>query len=323
METITLTRDHGRDVRFKALQMKYLSLLLLFLASNVIACIAPPLPTTTEGATWSTTITDEFGSTPDSSEMTLWRKSCPGSNDSLLMITIEPVSGAQFICSPQFDVIQASTQFDNFRLLTDPEELSSSFCGDLLVKTTFAVGQLSNRPQWDPEGAFTLFWDSRVALDVDAFDDDAPQPVNLNLVDGNWVNPDPDFANSRQGLMFDFGPSLNRLFIAWFTYTSMPMMPPDDAPMDIGSQDQRWFTALLDIDGNVATGTMRFSAGGEFDAPAPAFLETREVGTISIEFTACDQATVTYSFDQPSLSREFEIIPLEKAVNPDGFSCET
>jgi hypothetical protein len=149
------------------------------------------------------------------------------------------------------------------------------------------------------------------------------EPVNFNQVEGNWVNPDPDFANSRQGLMFDFGSSLNLLFVAWFTYTSMPMMPPDDAPMDIGSEDQRWFTALLDIDGNVATGTMRFSAGGEFDAPAPAFLETREAGTLSIEFTACDQATVTYSFDEPSLSRAFEIIPLEKSVNPSGFNCES
>ena len=152
--------------------------------------------------------------------------------------------------------------------------------------------------------------------------EEEPFEFDFTLAEGNWVNPDPVFANSRQGLMFDFGPSLNILFVAWFTYTSVPMMPPDDAPMDIGSEDQRWFTALLNIDGNVATGTMRFSTGGEFDAPAPAFLDTREAGTISIEFTACDQATVTYSFDEPSLSRAFEIIPLEKSVNAAGFNCE-
>jgi len=148
------------------------------------------------------------------------------------------------------------------------------------------------------------------------------EPVNFNQVEGNWLNPDPDLNNNRQGLMLDYGPSLDRLFVAWFTFTSIPAMPPENSSMDIGSQDQRWFTALLELDGNVASGTLRFSEGGEFDAPATGFQQTREVGTISITFSACDQAMVAYSFTEPALSNEFEIIPLEKSVNPAGFSCE-
>lgn len=153
-----------------------------------------------------------------------------------------------------------------------------------------------------------------------AQDDDGSTFTISSDIEGNWVNPDPEFVNSRQGLMFDYGPSLNQLFMAWFTYTSIPEMP-SEAAMDIGSGDQRWFTALLDIDGNTATGTMQFSAGGEFNAPAPPFLETREAGSISIEFTACDEALVMYEFDEPALSGEFPIIPLEQAVNPVGFDC--
>jgi len=165
-----------------------------------------------------------------------------------------------------------------------------------------------------------MAWDFMNDFSLAQDDGDGSTFTISSDIEGNWVNPDPEFANSRQGMMFDFGPSLNQLFMAWFTYTSIPEMPPE-AAMDIGSEDQRWFTALLDIDGNTATGTMQFSAGGEFNAPAPPFLETRQAGTISIEFTACDEALVMYEFDEPALSGTFSIIPLEQAVNPVGFDC--
>jgi len=300
--------------------MKYLTLLLLFFAANVFACIAPPLPTTTEGPTWSATITNQFGNPPESSEMTVWRKPCPGTDDALLMITVEPTSGNQLICSPSFAVVQSGTQFDNFRLLTVPDDLGSSFCNDLLVKTTLAVGQLTSDPQWDTNAAFTLFWDSRVSIDIDAFNADAPQTVNLNLIDGNWANPDHQFSGSNQGLMFDFGPSLNLMFMAWFTYTAIPEMP-DESSNDVGSNDQRWLTALLTPDGNTLTGTLIVNEGGEFDMPATPFQGTREAGTITVEFTSCEHGIVTYQLQQPSITGSFEIAPLEKNVNPNGFTC--
>lgn len=148
------------------------------------------------------------------------------------------------------------------------------------------------------------------------------EPVNFNQVEGNWRQSDPDFAGNQQGFMFDFGPSLNLLFMAWFTYTGMPAMPPEDGSGDVGSPDQRWLTALLELDGNTAAGAIISNEGGAFDEQPTGFQQTREVGTISIEFLACDLAVISYSLIEPTISRNFEIIPLEKSVNPAGFSCE-
>ena len=79
-------------------------------------------------------------------------------------------------------------------------------------------------------------------------------------------------------------------------------------------------TAQLTFDGSIATGPMFASTGGRFDSPPQPGQDTTEVGTMSIEFTACDRATVSYEIDGTTLVREFPIVPLETRVN-DGFQC--
>jgi len=63
--------------------------------------------------------------------------------------------------------------------------------------------------------------------------------------------------------------------------------------------------------------------GGEFDAPPHAGEGNSPVGSITIDFSACDQAHVEYTIDTVNLSGSFDIEPLERNVNPEAFTCRS
>jgi len=102
----------------------------------------------------------------------------------------------------------------------------------------------------------------------------------------------------------------------------MPEMPADQAPMDVGAPGNRWLTAQLEVMGNTATGDLFVTRGGEFDAPPTDFQETVNVGDMTIEFTACNRATVNFMIEDPALGREFEIIPLIEQLGFTEPACE-
>lgn len=147
--------------------------------------------------------------------------------------------------------------------------------------------------------------------------------ADFRLFDGQWVNADDAFQGAGEGLTFDFIDFANILFVAWFTHTTMPEMPGDGPPMDVGDPGNRWLTAQLALmGGNTATGDLFANRGGEFDAPPTDFQDNVAVGSMTIEFTACNRATVSYSIDDPALSREFEIIPLVERLGSTEPVCE-
>lgn len=136
-------------------------------------------------------------------------------------------------------------------------------------------------------------------------------------VDGNWFNA----ATDGEGLMFDYLPSVDMLFIAWFTYTLEPVEPTGERPPGIGAPGQRWLFALLEIDGTRVSGPLFARRGGAFDAPPTESETDTEVGEISIEFAACDLAQVEYVIEAPGLHGSFAIEPSEKLVRPEDFEC--
>jgi len=168
-----------------------------------------------------------------------------------------------------------------------------------------------NDDNFDVTGAA---WDfmSRFTLPANA----SPAPVIDTAVNRAWNNPD----HSGEGILLDYGPSLNLLFGAWFTSTLEPVEPPDTA-QGIGGPGQRWLTMLLEVDGNVATGTLQARQGGAFGSPATDVEINPVVGEITIELIACDLAQVDYTIDSAGISGSFDMEPLEKTVNPDGFAC--
>lgn len=140
--------------------------------------------------------------------------------------------------------------------------------------------------------------------------------------EGQWVAQDPALAGNAQGLTLDHMPFADLLFVAWFTYIDLGAPDPQGGLDAVGAEDNRWLTAQLEITGNVATGPLFASTGGRFDAPPQAGQETVEVGTLTIEFTACDRATVEYRLDSAALAGTFPAAPLETRVNPD-FECRS
>jgi len=140
--------------------------------------------------------------------------------------------------------------------------------------------------------------------------------------DGQWVTDAPAFVGNGQGFSLDYMAFADLIFVAWFTYVDPSIPDPDEGLDRVGALDNRWLTAQLAIEGNVATGPLFATTGGRFDSPPQPGQETVEVGTMRVEFTACDSAIVSYELDGGTLAREFPIVPLESRVNGD-FQCES
>jgi len=109
----------------------------------------------------------------------------------------------------------------------------------------------------------------------------AIESVDINAgMDGAWFDP----ATSGQGFFIDshLDPEGgNLLFVSWFTYGNST------------ASGQRWLTALGSFDGSVADMDVHETTGGSFDDPqAPS---TTKVGTMSIDFTDCNNAQLSYS----------------------------
>ncbi|MDT8322195.1 MAG: ethylbenzene dehydrogenase-related protein [Xanthomonadales bacterium] len=156
---------------------------------------------------------------------------------------------------------------------------------------------------------------------VDAFSASAFE-IDYPLVRGQWVEDLDTGQGNSQGITFDFISTSNLLFAAWFTYIEDPIEPTFE---EIGALDNRWLTAQLDIgaeDPNVASGPVFASSGGAFQQPSTGFQETVQVGSMTVEFLDCDLARVSYQIDTAGRSGQFQIIPIEKNVNPNGFSCD-
>ncbi|MGK7296245.1 MAG: Vgb family protein [Candidatus Wenzhouxiangella sp. M2_3B_020] len=140
--------------------------------------------------------------------------------------------------------------------------------------------------------------------------------------EGQWVADNADLVGNSQGLTLDYMGFADLLFVAWFTYVDRGTADLQTGVGVVGAEDNRWLTAQLEITGNVATGPLFASTGGRFDAPPQVDQETVEVGTLTIEFTACDRATVEYQVDSAPLAGTFSAVPLEVRVNPD-FECRS
>jgi polyhydroxybutyrate depolymerase len=138
------------------------------------------------------------------------------------------------------------------------------------------------------------------------------------IADGQWVNADPAFAGAGQGLTFDYLPSAGTLFIAWFSYALGG--GEVDQPGAVGAPDNRWLTAQLAVSGDVASGPVFASSGGAFDSPPRPGQATVEVGSMTIEFSACDRAFVSYRLNEPVIDGAFSVKPLEARAT-GSFRC--
>lgn len=140
--------------------------------------------------------------------------------------------------------------------------------------------------------------------------------------DGQWVTDEEGFAGNGQGFGFDYLAFADLLFVAWFTYVDPDAIDPAAGQDAVGALDNRWLTAQLTIEGSSATGPVFASSGGRFDSPPQPGQQTVEVGSMTVEFVACDQALVRYDIAGTPFAREISVVPLEKRINGD-FRCRS
>lgn len=141
-----------------------------------------------------------------------------------------------------------------------------------------------------------------------------PPPVfhiNAGLNDA-WFNP----ATGGQGFFVTVFPDIGHMFVAWFTYDTER---PDESVMAVlGESGHRWLTAFGPYDGDVAELAIEVTFGGVFDSPEPAAMQLID-GTLTLQFSDCNSATVVY--DIPSLDLDGEV-PIQRIALDNVPNCE-
>lgn len=93
---------------------------------------------------------------------------------------------------------------------------------------------------------------------------------------GAWVNSSHAPFVDGQGMLLEYIPETESLFVAWFIYD-------DDG-------GQRWLTAQGPMTGASAALEIITTSGGRLNRPEP--VERGSIGMMHLSFTDCDQATV-------------------------------
>lgn len=140
----------------------------------------------------------------------------------------------------------------------------------------------------------------------------APFLINAGLNDV-WATPGKD----RQGILIAVLPLAKVFFSAWFTFDSEP--PPPSNTAVLGSPDQRWLTMQGSWQGNQANLQIYSTAGGVFDSADPLPDESVAIGTMTIVFHDCSNATATYNI--PALGLE-NTVPLVRVIGDNVALCE-
>lgn len=139
------------------------------------------------------------------------------------------------------------------------------------------------------------------------------QTLNAGLNDA-WITDQAPF----QGMFITVFPELGLVFLAWFTYDAE--LPPEDQMAHFGAADHRWVTALGTFQGNSAELKAELTTGGRFNSSEPVPVQDTDYGSINLEFSSCEAATVTFDFPAAGQSGSFGI---HRVVSDNLALCES
>lgn len=187
----------------------------------------------------------------------------------------------------------------------DPQAVSTNPVGEATLQFfDCGLGAMTYRlDHWNVEGEFPL---QRVIPDSSGVCEarrNVMQATDVNAgMDGAWFEPDTE----GQGLFIDVQPNPSGdsfIFVSWFTYG------------DETASGQRWLTAQGSFDGSLAQMDVNETTGGSFDAAGAT--ETTKVGTMSIDFSDCSNALMTYTLTGEGLAGEVgltRVLPASQAL---------
>jgi DNA-binding beta-propeller fold protein YncE len=139
--------------------------------------------------------------------------------------------------------------------------------------------------------------------------------INAGINDA-WFNP----LTPGQGYFITVFPVIKKVFLANFTFD---VAPPESLQAAIprslaqsrqaaifGAEEQRWVTAFGDYSGANAVLDVELTTGGVFNSIAPAPAQIPGYGTFLLEFTDCNNGSITYDFPALELSGVISITRL-------------
>lgn len=144
------------------------------------------------------------------------------------------------------------------------------------------------------------------------------QTLNINPgLNGAWFNTD----TPGQGIMIEILPTLDSVFMAWFTFDSQD--PSNVGEATVGSVDQRWLTGFGVIDHNTNSITLDLTntSGGKFDNNATVSNSAvSSYGSLTLHFNDCENATVNYDLINQNLTGSYSM----KRISTDNVAlCES
>jgi len=155
------------------------------------------------------------------------------------------------------------------------------------------------------------FMNGRITVQNDV---DSVFRINPGLNDA-WFNQ----ATNGQGFLITVFPDIGQMFLAWFTYDTE--RPPEDVTALVGEPGHRWLTAQGPYAGDTASLTLFVTEGGVFDASEPpASTDLSGDGTMTLEFSDCANAIVTYEITSLDVAGE---IPIQRITLDNVPLCQS
>jgi PKD repeat protein len=136
--------------------------------------------------------------------------------------------------------------------------------------------------------------------------------INRAITDA-WFNPLTD----GQGFTIIVWEDLKLMFLSWFTYEIE--RPGEEVTAIIGEPGHRWLNGLGSYEGDTAILEIYLAAGGVFDMAEPPVNDAVLLGTVTIIWTGCDAAILSY--DLPDLGLVGDI-PIQRIVLENVPACE-
>jgi len=136
--------------------------------------------------------------------------------------------------------------------------------------------------------------------------------INAGLNDA-WFDPD----TAGQGFLISVFGDADVIFMAWFTFDVE--RPAEDVTAILGDPGHRWLTAQGTFEGDTATMDVFQTVGGVFDSAEPAPDAPVKIGTMTIKWSGCNAAVLTYDITSPALAGE---IPIERIVLDNVALCQ-
>lgn len=143
-------------------------------------------------------------------------------------------------------------------------------------------------------------------------DSDCQFQINPGLNDA-WYYP----ITAGQGFLITVFEDSGLVFLAWFTYDVE--RPAEGVTAILGEPGHRWLTAQGPFQGDTATLDVFVSSGGVFDSAEPAVGPPVQDGTMTIQWTGCNSAILSY--DIPSAGQG--MIPIERITLDNVPLCES